>query len=621
MARKIDNLLSKKGWTGAEVGKALISSIVHDIKHQGEPNSKPLFSQSDFDKMENSLNTERDFLTYGVYRDIYSGIIDTYNRGQALYQQFYNGYYRYGMYLSDAKAADNILRSAEHIPYVMSEEQYHKFDKIAENKLKSFKESFNSLIFYVLIQFMTNPNDAPETIKNAIEATKKEPLTNKRILANYCETYGMGYYQLPDGTRSDNVDEKEWLKILMTNFCEKHKLRVNGERATFNNTVWHYSFQRKIKACKLLFDGAEAIKELYQERTGEELTHEGEVGIMKALECLLNDRGEEEEIVRELEMRRSPLQPALNSVCDLLDGELSIGAEWHYYADPPAGITKYDILEDIRELYDTENDAEEFKADYPALYKAIEAYIKETVPQAKDLKPNQYGKDFISWGELADQNVEWFVMLSTSVEDIEEIMAQEDEDTLENFLKRRRLLVNGITISKEPRFFQLNENGDFIDKAQDAFLNLAPEKSIDSIAQNDIQREDLTAFQDKLFKPALSYIYAFNALIRILGDVYDLEEIEEIQLKTAEFEAKLYALNNIIYLFYATVYGTPKEKDRKRELIKEVFCPVNYEELKPSEEAIAALTAELNALGFSTKARKKLKKFDDLIDKLCERGV
>ena len=77
----------------------------------------------------------------------------------------------------------------------------------------------------------------------------------------------------------------------------------------------------------------------------------------------------------------------------------------------------------------------------------------------------------------------------------------------------------------------------------------------------------------------------------------------------------------MLYMFYAEVYGTQEEKDRKRELIKEIFCPVDYEELKPTAEAIEAVTAELDKLGFSTEARKKLKKFDSLIEKLCERGL
>ena len=64
-----------------------------------------------------------------------------------------------------------------------------------------------------------------------------------------------------------------------------------------------------------------------------------------------------------------------------------------------------------------------------------------------------------------------------------------------------------------------------------------------------------------------------------------------------------------------------KEKDRKRALIKEIFSPIDYEALKPTTKAIEAVTAQLDKLGFSTKTRKNLKKFDNLIDKLCERGL
>ena len=70
MAKNIDSLLNKKGWTGEEVGKALIASLIHDIRHQSEPDFQPLFSPSDFEKMENSLKSDRDYTVYGVYRPI-----------------------------------------------------------------------------------------------------------------------------------------------------------------------------------------------------------------------------------------------------------------------------------------------------------------------------------------------------------------------------------------------------------------------------------------------------------------------------------------------------------------------------------------------------------------------
>ena len=541
---KINRLLNKKGWTGVEVGKALVASIVHDIKHQSEPDYKPLFSQSDFDKMESSLSTERDYLAYGVYRDIYSGLIDAFNRGQGQYQQFYNGYYRYVMHLKDAQTADNMLERAELVPYVMTEEQYNRLKERAETRLKGFTESFSTLFFTMLSAIMEHPEDAPEAIRTAIEATKEEAVTNERILSSYNETYGQGYYQLADGTRSDQLQGEGWQERLKADYLKKHKLYVNGELASWEDTAIHYNTERKLKGFELFFNGIDAVKALYKEHTGEDLPPE--------------------------------------------DGEPHLT---------------------------------EFKADYPALYKALEAYIKELVPQAKSLKPAQYSKEFISWGELAELGIKKYITLTTADEhDITELIAQEDEDTVENLLKRRRIFLNGITIAKEPRAYQLNESGDFIDNMQDVLM-LATINSVDSIAQSESQREDLVAFQENLFKPALRYIYAFNALVKILGAVYDLEEMGEVELKTTRFESQLDALNNMLYMFYAEVYGTQEEKDRKRELIKEIFCPVDYEELKPTAEAIEAVTAELDKLGFSTEARKKLKKFDSLIEKLCERGL
>ena len=541
---KINRLLNKKGWTGVEVGKALVASMVHDIKHQSEPDYKPLFSQSDFDKMESSLSTERDYLAYGVYRDIYSGLIDAFNRGQGQYQQFYNGYYRYVMHLKDAQTADNMLERAELVPYVMTEEQYNRLKERAETRLKGFTESFSTLFFTMLSAIMEHPEDAPEAIRTAIEATKEEAVTNERILSSYNETYGQGYYQLADGTRSDQLQGEGWQERLKADYLKKHKLYVNGELASWEDTAIHYNTERKLKGFELFFNGIDAVKALYKEHTGEDLPPE--------------------------------------------DGEPHLT---------------------------------EFKADYPALYKALEAYIKELVPQAKSLKPAQYSKEFISWGELAELGIKKYITLTTADEhDITELIAQEDEDTVENLLKRRRIFLNGITIAKEPRAYQLNESGDFIDNMQDVLM-LATINSVDSIAQSESQREDLVAFQENLFKPALRYIYAFNALVKILGAVYDLEEMGEVELKTTRFESQLDALNNMLYMFYAEVYGTQEEKDRKRELIKEIFCPVDYEELKPTAEAIEAVTAELDKLGFSTEARKKLKKFDSLIEKLCERGL
>ena len=625
MARKIDSLLNKKGWTGVEVGKALVASIIHDIRHQSEPDYKPLFSQSDFDKMESSLNTERDYLAYGVYRDLYSGLIDAYNRGQGQHQQFYNGYYRYAMHLKDCTVAEQTLQTAELTPYVMTKEQYNKLKEQRETTLKGFTESFSRLLFTLLSHIMSNPEDAPEDIRTAIEATKKEAVTNERILSTYCEVYGMGYYQLPDGTRSDNLEREEWREKLKEEYLKTHKLRINGKQASFEDTILHYNTERRLKGYELFFTGIDAVKALYEDHTGETLPPEDEVGIMKALESLLNLRDDENPV----EKNTVPLHPAVLQIKDIVEGEmLGSGAEWHYYKEAPAELTKYDIIAESLCFYDGEESEDgepqlkEFKADYPALYKALEAYIKELVPQARDLKPTQYSKEFITWGELAELKVGRYpaYCIADDVTDILEALAETDEDTTENLLKRKRLMFNGIVIAQDPNAYQLNERGEYIDNIKH-IIGFSSVFSIDSIGKSESTKEDIQAFRDNLFLPALQYLYAFNALVKILGAIYDLDELGEVEISTERFESQLEALNNQLYMLYGDVYGTDADKERKRDIIKEVFQPINLDELKPTAEAIETVTAELDRLGFSTEARKKLKKFDALIERLCERGL
>lgn len=623
MARKIDSLLNKKGWTGVEVGKALVASIVHDIKHQSEPDYKPLFSQSDFDKMESSLSTERDYLAYGVYRDIYSGLIDAFNRGQGQYQQFYNGYYRYLMYLKDASMAEHSLQSAELVPYVMTEEQYNKLKEQREKELRAYTETFSGLFFTLLNTIMQNPEEAPEAIRDAIEETKGKPVKNKRILDSYNEVYGLGYYTLPDGTRSDQLEGEEWQKKIQENYLKTHKLTINGNPASFEETALHFNSERLLKGYELYFKGIDAIREIYKEHTGKEIPEEQEAELLEALESLIHETER-----KKVNTKTDPATKDRFHLADIVGGGITSGAEWHQYEEAPEGLTLYDILADSLCFYDGEESKDgepqlkEFKADYPALYKAMEAYIKELVPQAKELKPSQYSKSFMSWGELAELGVGSYPDYCNvdNETDIIEALHSIDEDTTENLLKRKRILLNGINIAKDPKAFNLNERGEYIDNIK-SVLRYSSLFSIDGIERDESIKEDIEAFRDNLFLPALRYLYAFNALVKILGAVYDIENMGEVELSTERFESQLEALNGQLYMLYADVYGTEADKQRKREVIKYVFQPIDFEALKPTEEAIEAVTAELDKLGFSSEARKKLKKFDSLIDRLCERGL
>lgn len=599
MANKnqLKNLLKKKGWTGEEVGKLLIASMLNDIKQQGQQNKEPLFSQSDFEQMESSLTSDRDYLTYGVYRDLYSSIIDSFNRGQGLYQQFFNGFSRLFAEFREVENADNAQKSIDNTPLIMTESQYKRLEAEAVKTLSGYKDSFCALMFHCLDNFLEADEayikeEAP-AIWEALEATKKIPATGNRFLPLYNETYGEGYYSLPDGRRSDQMTGEEWQKTL--------ELTINGDPATADQN-------RLIKSYELYFKGAKAIRAELLERTGKapDLTDEE---LEEALEDTIDYVG------------RAGFNPNAEQIAEALD--FSTPTEWHTYEEPPEGLTLYDLLELYPEEFRGAFEADEkealkhFKKDAPALYDALKAYIESKVPQARGLKPNQLHKDIISWGELVTTGlIGCSELIQPDDRQIIDI-ATRGEDTTENKSKRLRTGLNGIAILKHPAPFQMDEQGDYIEQKSPLHFF----QSLYTLEGDGDKIAEIQGYTDNLIYPALGYLYAFNALMDIIGGVYDLPELAEVaHFDTTLFESKMSGFNGMLYLFYHEVYGNEAEKQHKRAIIKEAFIPLEAETLKPSQKAIEEITAELTKLGLSSEARKKLKYLDAFIDRLMNSG-
>lgn len=610
MANKyqLDKLLKKKGWTGKEVGQLLIASMLNDIKQQGQGEKTPLFSQADFEKMESSLNSDFDYLSYGVYRELYSSIIDSYNRGQGLYQQFYNGFSRLFLMLREVQIADNIQKAYDDTPLIMTESQYKRLEAEAVQTLRGRKESYYSLLFYILEKSLDAGDEAPEPIRTAIEATKEIPAEKITFSRSYNEQMGEGYYSLPDGRRSDQMTSEEWQKALEEEFLRTHKLTINGEPASTEETIREYNRDRLIKSYELFFKGAKAIREFVLERTGKELDGTDEE-IEEALnDIILNDTIDY--------VGKARYNPNAEKIAEALG--FSTPTEWHTYEELPEGLTAYDLLDLIIDSSrygetDEKKHLKAFKTEYKELYTALNAYIEENVPKARGLKPNQLYKDIVSWGELADAGIIGYSsLIQPDDREIVQIWT-EGEDTTENKSKRLRAGLRGIAILRNPASYQTDENGDYIEKKSPLrfFLSLYTlEGDGDKIAE-------INSYIDNLIYPALSYLYAFNSLMGIIGKVYDLPELEEVtRFDTRLFESKMSGFNGMLYLFYHDVYGNEEEKQRKRAIIKEIFRPLEADTLKPSQEAIEEVTAELTKLGFSSDARKKLKYLDAFIDRL-----
>lgn len=605
MANKfqLDKLLKKKGWTGKEVGQLLIASMLNDIKQMGQTEKTPLFSQSDFEKMESSLDNDYDFTTYGVYRDLYTSIIDSFNRGQGLYQQFYNGFSRLLSTFREVQNADQAQASIDDMPLIMTESQYNRLEAEAVQTLRGYKDSYYSLLFFVLEKCLEAGDNAPEPIRDAIEANKKIPAENISFSRYYNEEMEEGYYSLPDGRRSDQMTSEEWQNALQEIFLSEHKLTENGEQATTEETVKYYNQVRLIKSYEFFFKGAKAVRELVQEQTGKELDLTDEE-IEEALDYGIADVGKRKN------------SPTTTDIAEALG--FSTPTEWHTYEELPEGLTAYDLLDLITDSSrygetDPKKHLKAFKTEYKELYTALNAYIEKNVPTARGLKANQLYKDIVSWGELADAGIIGYSSLIQPTDNQIVELWTDGKDTTENKSKRLRSCFKGIAILKNPKDSQTDENGDFIEEKSP----LQYFYSLYFLEGNDRKIAEIQGYANSLIYPALSYLYAFNSLMEIIGKVYDLPELAEVaKLDIGLFESKIEGFNNLLYMFYHDVYGNKEEQEHKRAIIKDVFIPLETEALNPSQEAIEEVTAELKKLGLSSEARKKLKYLDAFIDHL-----
>ena len=606
---QLKNLLKKKGWTGKEVGQLLIASMLNDIKQLGQGEKNQLFSQSDFEKLESSLTSDRDYISYGVYRDLYSSIIDSFNRGQGLFQQFYNGFSRLFTEFREVQNADNAQKSIDNIPLIMTESQYNRLEKEAEKTFRGYKESYYSLLFFLLENSLDAGDEAPEHIRDAIEATKKIPAERITFSRSYNEQMGEGYYTLPDGRRSDQLTSEEWQKALEELFLKKHNLNDNDKEnsASTEELVQAFNTQRLIESYELFFKGASYIRECALKKTGKELESTDE-----ELENIFN------EIIDEIGKRNyNPVKADIEEALDF-----STPTEWHTYEKLPEGLTAYDLLDLITDSSrygetDPKKHLQAFKAEYTELYNTLNAYIEENIPKARGLNPNQLYKDIVSWGELADAGIMGYShLIQPTDKDIVDVWTR-GEDTTENQSRRFRTDFKGIAILKHPNKNQTDDKGDYVEESSPLmFFN-----NLYALENNGKKIDDIQSYATSLIYPALGYLYAFNALMDIIGGVYDLPELAKVaHFDTSLFENKMSGFNGMLYIFYHDVYGNEAEKKRKRAIIKEVFSPLEADTLKPSQEAITKITEELTELGLSSDARKKLKYLDTFIDRLMNNG-
>ena len=623
MTANINKLLNKKGYTGEEVGKALIASLMNDLQYREDGGTpKPLFTEGEFSRMENSLDSERDFTAYGLYIEIYNSILQARERLFGEVQQFYHGYYRTWTYLSTAMNAERAEEEEDEVrPLIMSRKQYEGLKKEVIDTKRAWKESFYSAFFSVLQDALElEPGKLPADLAQAIEGTKKEKVTNPRILTNYAEDTGDGYYTLPDGRRSDEMSSEEWQKAT-EELITIEPVNEGGEVPSVQELMLQRYQRRQINLERLFYEGADSIRKRARELSEnphalDDFTDEELLDYMEELIAGgIDDKGD----------RREPAE-----FLDQLEPADFIKTEWHY-SEPPADLTKYDILIECLKRYSggwsdrllepngeyTEEISEraqlaEFVKDYPAVYKALSKYLCEKAPLLGKLKPSQYFEPVITCGELADLSVIGYP----------EYTQAKDANIIELYNSKNGKsgsIFRGIAVIQNPLSSQLTAEGDY---KPDSRLNYSRivYGNLMTISESEEDRQWLDMMRNGHMIPALKYIAQYNATLRIVSDVYGLGDVTNATLPpevVGSITSQIDGYNGLLYTFYYKVHGNQEQKKEKRELVKELFSPLYMDEYQPSKESIKAVKRELEELGIDSDARTLLKDgFARLINKL-----
>ena len=601
-------LLKKTSWTGKEVGQAYIFNLAEETKAKKENKTfTPVFDRKNLDRMEQSIATPEQYNIFNAYAKLYTSLIDSLNLVEGNIQQVYSGFYRYAYTLRDCLQADKALKAIEQYPLIMTRKQYDRIKAELMKEKKAFKTSFYENLIEYVEHMAKNLEKAPATIKKAIENTKKQPCTNNRILSNYNDDMGNGYYTLPDGTKSNQVPSNTWHKKLKENFLDSHKFKMNKREISPEDAIIHYITEKRMKLKKIFFEGRESVKQILNKKKAKKGGNYPFEGINDIKQILSRKQGKIEKnnaildeillcIEREID-KTKPVMLYKNKKADSNFDEfidlLKPDATWHTEEQVPE-LTKYDILiePELMRRYkgsyaddiELEKQQEEFIEDYPELYDIAIKELKKMLAGTMEIKEENYLQPMLTYGQLHEAGLTMYdYLFKIDSTDIIEYYCKQDNTT--NLQKRQRIMYSGIALIQEDTILpnQLTETGDYIGSQNNPYLFL---ESLDSIANDEEKQEFLNQYMSYLIRPAISYVYAYNALIDIIAKLYDMDFITVLKKDMELLTSQLEAFNNLLYTFYADVFGTKEEKERKRKLIKKFFEPIILEEMQPNNQKI-----------------------------------
>ena len=546
----IKKLLSKKGWTGKELGQIEVSNMAYTFSQrlQGK-DPKPLVSKGEFNKMLNTLKNPIQGKAYNGYLAIHNWINVAYNIASGQEQQAQSNFKTLLQYATVFETIEGAFEYTERLPLIMTQKQY---DDYVEERIKEIthpqgldlKISLFSLFMFgvegLVRRLINNPRKA-NPLKALKPKLEKEKVKDPRILSRYNEVMGHGYYTIDEtGERSDQMTPEEWEEALKRDDIEPHN---DVEKGTdYLKTL-----------CKAKFNKAseEEIRKIKEE-----------------LDAKYNDKKP-----CTFHLYADPPED-LNRWEILTSGELK-----QFYPSMVFSDNNGDLLEDEDITTNTQEELKAFKKEFAKVYDVVLDDLKKTVGEIFDTPIEEWGDVYFPWDKIYTLNLYDF-----------------KETFLQDYIifdGNQKAIENGVAILREKLHssqYEVDEKGYYIQP--DIYKTLKP-LSLDSFFPEYPEYADNAKVVELARKWLLDSYYwmlGFNKAIDLIIQYFDLPLIEVFKMDTDLMAERMEDYNNIIRHVYVDVeegnYRDPELKQKRLQVINEFFYPLEYEDLSIPQEGI-----------------------------------
>ncbi|MGQ7385590.1 hypothetical protein PW252_11245 (plasmid) [Streptococcus sp. 29887] len=150
MVNRLDSLIRNKKLTGAEVGRLVLSNVIHIYARAlaGEKDPKPLFSQASLDNMVSEIEGSHSISIFNRYIALGQWLEKEGVRATGYYYSFQSAIRGYMLPIKASYTAEQYLADVNARPLVMTQEEY---DKEVSDALTDFLKSHGDLTLGELI--------------------------------------------------------------------------------------------------------------------------------------------------------------------------------------------------------------------------------------------------------------------------------------------------------------------------------------------------------------------------------------------------------------------------------------------------------------------------------------